>query len=235
MADWAESSVFATSSALLLLIASLFDEWWFLSFVALAPFLYRLTRSNAKSAARVGVLFGLAFFAVTFIDSILLSPVTALTKVLIGTATFGLFGWITGFLSCRVGFNPVLIATIWIGLEFALLRLGIKHQIFVDAKSLSLPFFNGLATLFGTAAVSFLIVLLNSLFAVTVDELSSLEKSIDMAPGGDPILSGVVTSDHHHSYILALVPEVRGPPGGSYSFNCMTLLYRISEGVVFDE
>jgi len=68
----AANFLFAGSSAFLLLCANLFPDFWYLSFFALTPFLWRIVkvenpelcrRTDSKTAFQLGFLFGFSFFS----------------------------------------------------------------------------------------------------------------------------------------------------------------------------
>ncbi len=69
LAFWAESFIFAGSSAILLLIANLFSSCWYFSFFALAPFLYRIIKAAPIESLRLGSLLGLSFFGALWLVS----------------------------------------------------------------------------------------------------------------------------------------------------------------------
>ena len=54
LAAWAESFMFAGTSALLLLVANLFPHYWYVSFFALTPFLYRIIKASPGESLRLG-------------------------------------------------------------------------------------------------------------------------------------------------------------------------------------
>ncbi|MCK4385398.1 MAG: hypothetical protein KAW52_03955, partial [candidate division Zixibacteria bacterium] len=173
--SWAESFIFAGSSALLLHLVNLFPEYWYVSFFALTPFLFRIIKAAPSESLRLGFLFGLSFFAVSVIDSPMSSPHPSVLKLLCGTGLFALFGWAVGWARHRWGFNPSIVALLWVGLEMGLVKLGFVSGLVVNEVNLLLgqsefshPFFGGLVALFGLLTVSAIIVLLNSLLVLLI-------------------------------------------------------------------
>ncbi|MGB2990155.1 MAG: hypothetical protein WBC98_09370, partial [Candidatus Zixiibacteriota bacterium] len=96
LATWAESFIFGGGSALLLLVANLFPDYWYFSFFALTPFLYRIINATPGESFRLGLLFGLAFFGASATGWLGISPFVAVIRLLCGTALFALFGWTVG-------------------------------------------------------------------------------------------------------------------------------------------
>ena len=208
---WAESFLYAGSSALLLLLAALFPTYWYLSSIALVPFLYRIIRAGLFEALRLGFLLGLAYFSVSSVDLLLIAPLTALLKIFGGTLVFSLFGLAVGLARRKWGFNPFVVALLWVGFEFALIKLGVVGGFF-ESVSLSSPFLHGLAALFGFLIVSVVIVLAASLFVLALDKVIKLAgaRSRSVAPGRS---SWVVDPASYFCFRqVYLVPEGRGPP-----------------------
>ncbi|NIM97369.1 MAG: hypothetical protein GTO24_04575 [candidate division Zixibacteria bacterium] len=167
LAFWAESFIFAGSSAILLLIANLFSSCWYFSFFALAPFLYRIIKAAPIESLRLGSLLGLSFFGALAVNSLTANPFASVVKLLSGTALFALFGWSVGLARHRFGFNLSIVAVLWVGVESGLLKLGFVSGIF-GKGGLSHSSLHGLVGLFGFLAVSAIIVLLNSLLVLAI-------------------------------------------------------------------
>jgi len=162
---WAESFIFAGTSALLLLIANLFPDYWYFSFFALTPFLYRIIKASASESLRLGLLFGLSFFGVSVVNSPMVSSLRPLLTLLCGTGLFALFGWAVRWARKHWGFNPSIVALLWVGLEIGLVKLGFINGFFGETE-FSNPFFGCLVDLFGFLTVSAIIVLFNSLLVL---------------------------------------------------------------------
>lgn len=221
---WAESFIFAGSSAFLLLIASLLPDYWYFSFFALSPFLYRISKASPCESLRLGFLFGLSFFSVSLIDSPGSCPLPFLFKLLFSAGLFALFGWTIGWARNRLGFNPSLVALLWIALEIGLVKLGFVHGLFGRAE-FSHPFFGGLVGLFGFLTVSAIIVLLNSLLVLAI--LKTIEV---IRPQGRTINRSACEATRHlfstpnlFAQKVYLVPEGRAPP-----YLIRTLEYQVS-------
>lgn len=207
----AVSFLYAGSSALLLLVANLFPAYWYLSFVALAPFLYKSSRSDQAEGLRLGFFLGLTFLTVSVIDAIPVAPLAALLKILLGTGLFTLFGWTVGFARRRFGFNPFIVALLWVAFEWGLVRLGFSNGLFSEAK-FTPSFLHSIATVFGFLIVALIVVLVNSLLVAALEVAVSFARargqvSTEGKNNWDLILSpGLVVQR------LLLVAEGRGPP-----------------------
>jgi len=200
-------------------VVNLFPEYWYVSFFALTPFLYRIikatcgerSRTAPSESLRLGFLFGLSFFAVSLVDSPMNYPFPPLLMLLSGTALFAFFGWIVGWARHRWGFNPSIVALLWVGLEIGLVKLGFVGGILGEAE-FSHPFFGGLVALFGFLTVSAIIVLLNSLLVLLL--LKTLEVT---RPQGNTVQEdkrtwGVLSTPGFFPKKIYLVPQGRAPP-----------------------
>jgi apolipoprotein N-acyltransferase len=235
LVTWAESFIFAGSSALLLLVASLFPDYWYFSFFALTPFLYRIIKTSPSQSLKLGFLFGLSFFGVSefgtmgFVGAIhvehpAIGGESSLLRLVLGTGLFGLFGWTVGWARHRWGFYPSIVALLWIGLEIALLKLGFIDGFFGKTK-VSQPFFHNLVGLFGFLTVSAIIVLLNSLLVLAI--LKTLEmirpRGRTISRSGCEATRHLFSSPNLFAQKVYLVPEGRAPPSIIRTLECQAL------------
>jgi len=207
----AEDFLYAGSSALLLLGANLFPQYWLASFVALVPLLSRIIKAGAGRALRLGTYFGLSFFGVLLLDLCIISPVAGLFKIACGTALFGLFGWTVAWGRRRWGFNPLIVSLLWIGLELAVIKLGFATGLLAGAKA-GHPAFHGMAALFGFLSISFLIVLLDSLIISAIDAVSTLAPARESVSLRGERKWDLLLPPGPVAFELFFVPDVRGPP-----------------------
>ena len=211
LAAWAESFVFAGSSALLLLVANLFSDYWYFCLFALTPFLYRIIQAAPGESLRLGFLFGLSFFGASAVDSLRTPPVVSILRLLSGTTLFALFGWSVGWARQRWGFNPSLVTVLWVGLEMGLLKLGFAQGLLGEAE-FSHPFVHSLVGLFGLLAASAIIVLLNSLLVLAIVETIKAARIKGKAPVEDERKWNFFFTRNLVAEKVYLVPEGRAPP-----------------------
>ncbi|KPL00646.1 MAG: hypothetical protein AMJ91_03870 [candidate division Zixibacteria bacterium SM23_73_3] len=210
-ATWAESFIFAGSSALLLLVANFFPHWWYVSFFALTPFLYRIIKATPGESLRLGFLFGLSFFGALLANSLMISPLASVLKLLSGTALFALFGWSVGWARERWGFNPSIVALLWVDLEMGLMKLGFVGG-FLGRAEFSHPFFHSLVGLFGFLAVSAIIVLFNSLLIMAIVKTLEVRRSRGKSVAEDERTWDIFFTWNLFAEKVYLVPEGRVPP-----------------------
>ena len=208
---WAESFIFAGTSALLLLIANFFPDYWYFSFFALTPFLYRIIKASASESLRLGLLFGLSFFTVSVINSPMVSPIRSLLTLLCGTGLFALFGWAVGWARKRWGFNPSIVALLWVGLEIGLVKLGFINGFFGETE-FSNPFFGCLVGLFGFLTVSAIIVLFNSLLVLLFIKTLEVTISRGKVVREEEKIWSLLSTPGFSTQKVYLVPEGRAPP-----------------------
>jgi apolipoprotein N-acyltransferase len=207
----AEDFIYSGTTALLLLVANLFPGYWYFSFIALFPFLWRINKASAREAFRLGFLLGLTFFTFWSLDALLVTPASAILKIIGGTLLFALWGWAVGLAKQVFGFNPIIVSGLWVFFELGLIKLGYTSGLLTHSTP-STPFFLRLITLFGFGIISFIVVFLNSLlvkavlYAVKLFKTSSIEfktteKSSDF-------------SENHKFFNqkFFLTPQLRGPP-----------------------
>ncbi len=219
-ATWSEDYIFAGSSAFLLLVANLFPDYWFVSFFALTPFLYRIVKATPSGSLRLGFLFGLLFFGGLVVDSLMISPLLSLVKLFCGTALSTLFAWTLGWARERWGFNPFILLFLWVGLQMGLMRLGMNQNgsypgfeggLLGEAR-FSHSFFGGLVTLFGSLMVSAIIVLLNSLLVLAIVKILQVARHRGKTVQEDERISSLFCTPGLFSQRVYLVPESRAPP-----------------------
>ena len=208
---WVESFIFAGATACLLLIARLFPDYWYLSLVALLPFLARVYRASAMEALRLGFLLGFTFFLVSGLNTLLLTPFLSIAKILAGAALFAAFGGAVGWTRQRWGFNPTIVALLWVAFELGLTRLGLISSMLGEAE-FSGPFFHGLAALFGFLIISFIVVLCNSLIVAVIDKAISLAKTRRFVRTVGGRTWALYSPNGFFAQKFYLVPEGRGPP-----------------------
>ncbi len=208
---WAESFLFAGCSALLLLIAKTFPHYWYFSFFALTPFLYRIITSPPQESPRMGFLLGLSFFGAYLGHSLVEAPLVHLPTLVVGTFLFSLFGWAVGWFRERWGFSASIAALLWVGLEMGLLKFGFAGGILVE-PGFSDPFLHGLIGLLGFLAVSALIVVLDSFLILAVlKTLEMVERWREAVERGNSRRYAASGSKSMREK-THLVPEGRAPP-----------------------
>ena len=211
LTTWAESFIFAGSSALLLLIANLFPHWWYFSFFALTPVLYRIIKAAPGESLRLGFLLGLSFFGASLVNSLMISPLSSVLKLLSGTALFALFGWSVGWARERWGFYPSIVAVLWVGLEMGLVKLGFAGGLLGEA-GFSQPFLHSLVGLFGFLTISAIIVLLNSLLVLAIVKTLEMTRPRGKTVAEDERILELFFIPGLSAQKVYLVPESRAPP-----------------------
>jgi apolipoprotein N-acyltransferase len=211
LVTWAEDFIFAGSSALLLLISNLFSAYWYFSFFALTPFLYKIIKASPGESLRLGFLFGLSFFGVSLVDSSISHPISSLLMLAFGIGLFGLFGWAIGWARQRWGFYPSIVALLWVGLEIGIVKLGFINGLFGKTE-FSHPFFGGLVGLFGFLAVSAIIVLFNSLLVLLFVKTLEVTRPRGKTVHEEKKIWDFSSTPGLSTQRFYLVPEGRAPP-----------------------
>ena len=141
---------------------------------------------------------------------------SSLLKLLCGTALFGLFGWTVGLARRRWGFNPSIVALLWVGLQTGLVKFGCASGL-LWAGGWSHPFLHGLIGLFGFLAVSAIVVFLNSLLLLVILKTLETARSWVDAVGKDERIQNLPFTRNLFAEKVYLVPEGRAPPSLSHT------------------
>jgi hypothetical protein len=152
----------AGSSALMLSLAYLFPEFWYVSLFALTPFLWRAIKTRLGDTIIMGSLLATAYFMV--VSPLLSSGVfeTLLLNLLGLNILFVLFGVIVNQSGKKIGLNAVLIAVLWLPLEYGLKTWTDFGLIFAISEANPVVLIK-IGSLFGLLMISFVIVLVNTL------------------------------------------------------------------------
>ena len=210
--QWAWCEIFSVAgfSALMVLIAHSSTAYEYFALVAAAPLLAAVGRIGPYDAARLFTTFAVALLGVRELDSICTSPV--LYGVRVGGAGLiaAVFGLLFGFARRRFGFNPILLALLWVGFELAVVETGIAPFV-LSSNEPSGAFSIGISQVFGFAILSLLIILVNSLVLIAIDRIVSAEgrvseKRVNERQWNPSFAPGPFADT------LFLVPQRRGPP-----------------------
>ncbi len=201
----------AGTSALILSIAHIYPEYWFISLFALVPLLWQLNRTTLAGSILLGVILAGCYAFVAFIGEALAAPADFLLNLLLLSLVFSIFGMAVNGAKKYIGFNPVFVAAIWVPLEYFLIRYpGMGGVLsFPTADSSELIRF---ASLFGLLMISFFIVLVNSIILMLIEYVSRIRFSIaglrfPLARKLFPLFEGI-SSTKRWDYL----PNLRAPP-----------------------
>lgn len=160
----------AGSSAMMIAFAQLHPEFWFLSLLALIPFLWRATRVNCLEAALLGILLAVCHAFVTNPISAWFIGTEQLYRLLGFSLAFGCYAVAVNKLARRIGFHAVFIAVLWLPFEYALSHFGQLGRIFTLTETDSSLLFQ-VGSLCGTLMISFVVVLTNTLLLIISDRV----------------------------------------------------------------
>jgi len=207
----AEDFIYTGTSALFLLVANLFPGYWYFSFIALFPFLWRINKASAREAFRLGLLLGLTFFTFWSLDAFFVAPVSTTLKILGGTLLFALWGWAVGLTKQYFGFSPIIVSGLWVFFELGLIKFGYTSGLLTHSTP-STPFFLRLVTLFGFGIISFIIVLLNSLLVKAIEYVAKILKAHPIEFSASEKSWDFVQNCKLYPQKIFLIPQLRGPP-----------------------
>jgi len=145
--------------------AHVHPELWFLSFIALVPFLWRLCHVNRLQAAALGVILATTYVIATSSADLLDTPQAFLFKLGLLNVAFAIFGFAINRVRKHLGFNPLFIALLWFPLGFVLVQYTDVEGFFYQSHG-SLHLVSGFGSLLGILIWSFIIILGNSLIVI---------------------------------------------------------------------
>jgi hypothetical protein len=165
------SFLYAGSSALVISVAHLHPELWFISLIALIPFLYRVARAGIFESVVLGAILATSYCFVTVGIVAWVAPATFLHKLFGLNVLFILYGIAVNRVVKHIGFNAVFISVFWLPLEYGLSHYDHLGSIltFPEADSTLLM---RVGSLFGLLIVSFLVVLINSLILILSEHIA---------------------------------------------------------------
>ncbi len=162
-----ENFVYAGSSALFLSIVHLYPDYWFFSFFALVPFLGALLRAGRNSPSALGTILAVCYMLVVNYVEVFSSPLLFFAKLAVLAGVFSLYGHILINVKHRIGLNVILIAILWLPLEYFLTHyLGWEDLFALSAQESSLLLRIG--SLFGILMITFMIVIINTILLLIV-------------------------------------------------------------------
>jgi apolipoprotein N-acyltransferase len=157
-----ESFLCAGTSALLIVAAHLYPALWWLSLVALAPFLWRAVKVRLSESIILGGLLASAYCFVAFPIGSWATAGAPVFKLLELVILLALYSFAVNRIGKRIGFNAIFISALWLPLEYALSCYAGFGSIFTFSITDSSLGYR-IASLFGLLMLSFMVVLVNSL------------------------------------------------------------------------
>jgi apolipoprotein N-acyltransferase len=172
-----ESFLCAGTSALLIAAAHLYPvkqampALWWLSLVALTPFLWRAVKASLIDSIILGAFLAFSYCFVAFPTHTFLFSAQFLVKLLAFNLLFVFYAVAVNRMGKHIGFNAIFIAALWLPLEYALSHYAGFCSIFTFSITDS-SFGYRIASLFGLLMLSFVVVLINSLILIILKNIA---------------------------------------------------------------
>ncbi len=148
-------------SALLMAVAVGTGGHPLLACVALLPFFYCIKTCRPLAAAGAGAVWGASLFASAALgDTFPVSPTIA--SMLMMSAIPATYAGLGAVITRRLGFSPFILALGWIGVEFALTPLGLRHGLLAATQDGG-ALLNVVGGFLGYVFVAFLVAYANAL------------------------------------------------------------------------
>jgi apolipoprotein N-acyltransferase len=165
-------------SAFLMALAVASPAYWWLGWVALLPFFFAIRTCSSLGAMWCGSLWGVSLFVfgVAVPDS-QLAPTFSSLFTLVGIPAA--YAFVATRLTQRVGFSPLLLALGWMGVEFALRPVGLKHGLLASTQDGGV-FWSAFGSFAGYVLVAFAVAYVN---ASLVSVLSQIPRIVGVDGG----------------------------------------------------
>ena len=165
-----DTALCAGISALLISIAHLHPEFWFISLFALTPFLWRATRGSLVEVVCLGATLAVSYCLITAGSVTWAALGSFLLKLLSLIFLFVLYGILVNKISKHIGFNAIFIAVFWLPVEYVLNHHANLSGMFSFSGANS-TLLARISSFFGVLMISFLVVFINSLLLVASEHL----------------------------------------------------------------
>ncbi len=203
--------LYAGSTAALLSIAKLYPDYWFVTFIALVPFLWRCAGGNRQESIRVSILLALLYVFVTtnFWQTIHILPVA--TRLIVYISLFLTYGLFVSAVSNRIGFQAVYVAAFWIPIEYCL-TFFLKWEPICTLPPDSSLFYIKFGSLFGLIMITFVIVFVNVLIMAICESIVRSARRYNRSVSRRKYLSRFYECIIYCKHQYYSFPTGRGPP-----------------------
>lgn len=147
-------------SGLLLALAHIFPELWFLSLFALVPFLWHVERVDLTGAVLLGFLMAICYVFGANADELLTDSKTFVLRLILVGSAFAVFGVATNLTRRSPTLSSGLIVLLWFPVQYALIRYAGLGQVFSVSDSGS-NMLVSVCSVLGVVAVALAITLVN--------------------------------------------------------------------------
>ncbi|UCE66794.1 MAG: hypothetical protein JSU85_01930 [Candidatus Zixiibacteriota bacterium] len=203
--------IFAGSSALILSIAYIYTDFWFIYIFALLPFLYRVVNTDLRGSVIAGLFLALSFVFVISTDNFINSPIKYVGNILLLCFTFILFSAAVNRLKRYIVLSVLLFAALCLPLEYFHKSYFEFNSVFASLKS-DAGFIFRAASLFGFLSIAFLIIAVNSLLLFLIEILCRMAFSGRFYDFTKEFAVHYSSQNNFFRSNPGLLPDPRGPP-----------------------
>ena len=147
-------------SAYVLAMALRSPEYWWMAWICLLPLFCVIRMLQPVAAALSGVIWGISFFLCSTHGALLTISVT-LPSLMLTALVPAIYCGLGSSLTRRIGFNPIILALGWIGVELAFKPLGLNKGL-LSATQVDSIHFDWIGRLLGYIFVAFLVACINA-------------------------------------------------------------------------
>lgn len=186
------------------------DRAW-LGWVALLPLFQSIRVFRPAKAMVVGASWGLCLFLALLTIPTTGNIATFSSFALLVTVP-ALYGFLAAHVTLRIGFSPLLLGLGWIGLEFALLPLGLRNGLLSGTQGNG-AIISWVGAFAGTVVVAFIVAYVNAALFATLSRVVSTACGRTVASGPIPGSRLIFASKSLRLLSLIVLPgQPRAPP-----------------------
>jgi len=165
--------IFAGSSALILSIAYIYTDFWFIYIFALLPFLYRVINTDLKGSVISGMLLALSIVFVISTGDVISAPIAYIGNLIFLCLTFMAFSVAINRLKKYIVLGFLIFAALSVPLEYFHKSYFELNTVFASLKS-DAGFAFRTSSLLSFIFFSFVLITINSLLLFLIDILCRL-------------------------------------------------------------
>lgn len=198
-------------SALGMAFAIASPQHWWLGWTALLPMFHAIRVLSPRRAAISGALWGGALFA--FCVSLFDTPVpTTLGAGATLVAAPALYAFLGARLTAQIGFSPYLLALGWMGVEFALAPVGLRHGLLASTQDGGV-LLSAFGSFTGYVLIAFVVAYINAALLSALHQVGAAARSarVFVRTGDDP--KPIVVDEAFQELLLQVCrARPRAPP-----------------------
>jgi len=186
-------------------------EHWWLGWITLLPMFHAIRVLTPSRAALCGGVWGASVFSFCLGAFDTTVSLTAQSFVVM-SAVPALYAFLGARLTARVGFSPYLLALGWMGVEFALAPVGLRHGLVASTQDGGL-LLGAFGSFTGYVLIAFLVAYVNATLLSALHSVQAAARGARLvARAGDDPKPVVLDAAFYHFFLQVCRARPRAPP-----------------------